>query len=188
MSLFITRVSVPEQSDSYHMHRVVEDLFEGEEARKVFRVRDGSISVVSPAPPKETCFDRDVRVLHTMELPTPSRGTYMPFQLLFNPVRSYGQGQGKKSARKGVWAEEDAMEWLSGRLASGGVHVENLVVNRVGIQKLVKPNGMTATAVAHQAVGVLRVDDPAAFMNMVSAGIGGCKFMGYGMIEVSSMG
>jgi CRISPR-associated protein Cas6/Cse3/CasE subtype I-E len=185
---YLTRISCPTVSGPYHDHRVIEALFdngEPETGRKALFTRRGeTILAVSEYRPNGSCFDDSVTVGASEEASVPEVGKTLVLRTVFCPAVHKAQGQGSKSKDVGIWEEEESGAWLTKRLEKSGAKVLQLATARIGFKYFQKADGSEVVTLAHNAVGVVQVEDAGKFWELVSRGVGGCKFAGFGMLDI----
>ena len=94
-----------------------------------------------------------------------------------------------KSARHGLFTEEQQEQWIQRKADAGGFHVLTCrTIPEPTVQDTIKKNAHLRRRATFHAVrfeGVLEVTDPETFRNTVQAGIGSAKGMGFGLLSIT---
>jgi CRISPR-associated protein Cas6/Cse3/CasE subtype I-E len=180
--MFLTRFTI-DSDDPYHIHQVVKNLFQ-QTTRYLFRQHGGIVSVLSHDPPGKSCFDKSVEIIASEDATFPETGKQVIIQTTFCPTKNAKQERGTKSKCEGISDQGVAKEWLDHHLEGNGCTVVQSMVAPLGIRRHEKKDGEVFIAIPHQAIAVVTVTNSSAFQDLVSRGIGKCKFVGYGMLDI----
>jgi CRISPR system Cascade subunit CasE len=124
-------------------------------------------------PPKSKIFTPQVR-----------RGQLLYFRLRANPTMKRNRGK-----RLGLLREEAQLSWLKGKAAASGFSIISCTVIPEGILTAKKQDSegckreMSFFSVRFE--GLLRVEEPEAFLKSLRTGIGSGKGMGFGLLSVA---
>ena len=168
--------------DMYHSHTVVKSLFPGE-TRALFTNTFGRMKVLSTDKPQvATAYDGSDAV-EVREVSAPETGKTVTLKVLFNPTKRVRVTK-DKSHCIGIIDSEEAKGWLERVLIQSGAKPQMLAVDYRGVLRVNKGGNWHASIVAHQAIGLVTVEDGEKFQQALLAGIGGGKFAGCGMIDI----
>jgi CRISPR system Cascade subunit CasE len=111
--------------------------------------------------------------------PTFQAGQRLAFRLRANPtIKRHGK-------RYGLYQEAEQIEWLRRKAEEGGFILEMATPAIQQRQLRSSRRGAEMQFLAVRFDGMLRVSDPARFVETLSSGLGSAKAFGFGLLTVA---
>lgn len=109
------------------------------------------------------------------------RGQRLQFRLRANPTKRTLEGK-----RVAVTGEPAQTDWVRRKLSSGGFRLDGCRVRDEGmIHGHRRESGAAMTFLSVLYEGLVAVEDPAAALETITAGVGSAKAFGFGLLSVS---
>lgn len=181
-------------SNCQDMHRNIMKMFESsrKEAGVLYRMylknSEASVYVLSQIEPINAELPHGMKLIGTKEISslinTFNKGECFAFDLLAAPSKKIDIENKKNSRRRALQTQEERLEWLNSKAASGGFIINS--VQECGKERYYgthnAENGGKMVIDAIHFQGSLCIDDRDKFVSMYKSGIGPGKAYGLGMI------
>ena len=180
-------------SNIYELHRTLlrafPDMDEGGPGRVLYRVessKHGSVVPVLIQSEKEPHWDFLEEMGYYLSEPVKSKefdphfmnGQILSFRLKCNPTVK------RNGKRLGLLKDEEQMGWLTRKAEMGGFQIVQTIPVPEGFSKAV--NGKKKLSFySVRFDGILRVEDPEAFLATLENGIGSAKGFGFGLLSIA---
>lgn len=173
-------------TDAYSIHRVVYDLFPGEQRDFLYADKGGNFN------------ERTILILSENEPKKPELGAvtikivpknfleseYFVFQVVLNPTKRE-KASGKTVA---ILGRDNLHQWVIKKAATHGfeIEAESLEVRHIGVQAF-PCDGKTITHNSATFIGKLKVIDKVKFEESFRKGVGRAKGFGFGLMQIAPM-